>query len=169
VDESEKTGGRVAANRDEVLFGSSEPAPGSRASGDPAGAERSRRAPRPAEERHPFRAFFGRNRGLDLSYRVVIGVIGVAIVAGGLALIPLPGPGWLIVFAGLAVLATEFAWAGRLLDFARGKVRAWTDWVTHQSLAVRLLVGLAGLALVGGLVWAFVVTQGVPGWVPVIG
>ena len=128
-----------------------------------------RRAPRPAHERHPFRAFFARNRGLNLTYRVVIGVIGAAIVAGGLALIPLPGPGWLIVFAGLAVLATEFAWAGRLLDFARSKVRAWTDWVTQQSLVVRLGVGLAGLALLGGLAWAYVAVQGVPEWVPLIG
>lgn len=169
MDEPEKTGGRVAANRDKVELGSADPEPDTRTGADPAGAGRPRRAPRPAEERHPFRAFFGRNRGLDLSYRVVIGIIGTAIVAGGLALIPLPGPGWLIVFAGLAVLATEFAWAGRLLDFAREKVRGWTDWVTRQSLAVRMLVGLAGLALVGGLVWGFVVTQGVPGWVPVIG
>lgn len=156
----------MAANRDEVVLSSAEQASATRTGA--AGPERGRGS-RPAEKRHPFRAFFARNRGLDLSYRIIIGLVGVAIVAGGLALIPLPGPGWLIVFAGLAVLATEFAWAGRLLDFARAKVRAWTDWATHQSLAVRLLVGLTGLALVAGLVWAFVVTQGVPGWVPVIG
>ena len=69
--------------------------------------------------RHPFRAFFARHRTLNLIYRVVVGVVGAAIVLGGIVLIPLPGPGWLIVFAGLALLSTEFEWAGRLLDFAR--------------------------------------------------
>lgn len=134
---------------------------------EPVAVERAtRRGPRPAHERHPFRAFFARNRGLDLTYRVVIGVVGTAIVVGGIALIPLPGPGWLIVFAGLAVLATEFAWAGRLLDFARAKVRSWTDWATRQSVLVRMAIGLAGLLLVAGAVWVYVEVWGVPSWLP---
>lgn len=126
---------------------------------------------RPDDEaplRHPFRTFFARNRTLDTTYRVVIGVLGGAIVLGGIVLIPLPGPGWLIVFAGLALLATEFAWAERLLDFARAKVHGWTDWVRRQSLAVRAAIGLAGLLTVGGAIWLYVELQGVPGWVPVI-
>jgi uncharacterized protein (TIGR02611 family) len=36
-----------------------------------------------------------------------------------LGLIPYPGPGWLVVFAGLALLATEFERAQRVLTFAR--------------------------------------------------
>ena len=127
-----------------------------------------RPTPKPPEQRHPFRAFFARHRTLDLVYRITIGVVGSAIVVGGLVLIPLPGPGWLIVFAGLALLATEFAWAGRLLDYARAKVRKWTDWVTHQSLFVRAAIGLGSLALIAGAVWAYVATQGVPTWLPVI-
>ena len=116
--------------------------------------------------RHPFRRFFARHRGLDLSYRVAVAIIGATVVLGGIALIPLPGPGWLIVFGGLAILATEFAWAGRLLDFARTKVLGWTHWVTRQSLVVRGLIGLAGLLLIGGLLWAYAALQGVPGWLP---
>jgi len=34
----------------------------------------------------------------------------------GLAMLALPGPGWLTIAAGLAVLAREFSWARRLLD-----------------------------------------------------
>jgi len=46
-------------------------------------------------------------------WRVIIGVIGGGItVAGAVALIG-PGPGILIVLAGLGILATEFAWAAR--------------------------------------------------------
>ena len=120
----------------------------------------------PESQRHPFRAFFARHRTLNLVYRVAVGVVGAAVVLLGIALIPLPGPGWLIVFGGLALLSTEFAWAGRLLDFARSKVRGWTDWVTRQSLLVRTAIGLASLLAVGAAVWLYVATQGVPGWLP---
>lgn len=116
--------------------------------------------------RHPFRAFFARHRTLNLIYRIVVGVVGAAIVLGGIVLIPLPGPGWLIVFAGLALLSTEFEWAGRLLDFARRQVLGWTDWVRRQSLLVRAAISLGGLALVAGAVWLYVTVQGVPEWVP---
>jgi uncharacterized protein (TIGR02611 family) len=116
--------------------------------------------------RHPFRQFFARHRTLDLSYRVMVALLGAAVVVGGIALIPLPGPGWLIVFGGLAILSTEFEWAGRLLDFARRKVLGWTHWVGRQSLLVRGLIGLVGLLFVAGFAWAYVATQGVPTWLP---
>jgi uncharacterized protein (TIGR02611 family) len=116
--------------------------------------------------RHPFRQFFARHRGLDFSYRVAVAVLGAAVVIGGIVLIPLPGPGWLIVFGGLAILATEFAWAGRLLDFARRKVRGWTHWVGQQSLAIRGVIGLVGLLFVAGVGWSYVALQGVPEWMP---
>jgi uncharacterized protein (TIGR02611 family) len=118
--------------------------------------------------RHPFRAFFARHPSLDLSYRVVVGVLGTAIIVTGIILLPLPGPGWLIIFAGLALLSTEFEWAGRLLDYARDKVRSWTHWVGRQSLPVRAAIGLGGLLLVAGAVWAYVAVQGVPDWLPVV-
>ena len=70
----------------------------------------------------------------------------------GLVLVPFPGPGWLIVFLGLAVLASEFAWAERLLDFGRAKLRAWLRWVGRQHLAVRVLISLLTLAFVAGVV-----------------
>ena len=118
--------------------------------------------------RHPFRQFFARHRTLDLTYRVVVAVIGTAVVVGGIILIPLPGPGWLIVFGGLAILSTEFEWAGRLLDFARRQVRGWTHWVGRQSLVVRGLIGLVGLLFVWGVLWAYVALQGVPTWLPFV-
>jgi uncharacterized protein (TIGR02611 family) len=120
----------------------------------------------PGPGRHPFRAFFARNRTLDMTYRVVIAVLGTIVVLVGIALIPLPGPGWLIVFAGLAILATEFEWADRLLQFARDKVLGWTNWVTSQSLLVRGAIGLGSLLAVAGAAWLYVATLGTPGWVP---
>jgi uncharacterized protein (TIGR02611 family) len=116
-----------------------------------------------------FRSFLARHRSLEVAYRAVIAVLGFAIIITGIALIPLPGPGWLIVFAGLALLATEFAWAERLLHYARDKVRGWTTWVTRQSLAVRALIGLLGLAFVWGVLALYAAVYGIPDWVPLIG
>jgi uncharacterized protein (TIGR02611 family) len=42
-------------------------------------------------------------------------VCGFAILLAGLIMLLTPGPGWPAIFAGLAILATEFHWAKRLL------------------------------------------------------
>jgi uncharacterized protein (TIGR02611 family) len=99
-------------------------------------------------------------------YRIVVGVVGALVTIGGLVLIPAPGPGWLIVFLGLAILASEFEWADRLLGYARHQVGRWTDWAGRQSLVVRLLLGLATLVLLVGLLWVMLRLTGVPGFVP---
>lgn len=72
--------------------------------------------------------------------RVGIGIAGGIVLIIGIIAIPYPGPGWLIVFAGLAILSTEFAWAGRLLAFARHKYDAWQAWLMRQSRWVQLAV-----------------------------
>ena len=53
--------------------------------------------------------------------RSAVTVVGVCLVLGGIALMPLPGPGILVVVAGLAVLATEYVWASRLLRRAKAE------------------------------------------------
>jgi len=116
-----------------------------------------------------FRAALRKNRALDLTYRVAVGVVGATIIVIGIILLPLPGPGWLIIFGGLFVLSTEFAWAERLLDYARGKVHAWTEWVKDQSLLIRTLIGLACMVIVAAAVLVYVALQGVPDWIPLIG
>lgn len=99
-------------------------------------------------------------------YRVGVAVIGLAIIVAGMVLLPLPGPGWLVIFVGLGVLATEFAWAERLLDRTRAEVRRWTQWIGRQAVAVRLLVTAAGLCLVLGVLVGTVRLAGAPDWVP---
>ena len=51
--------------------------------------------------------------------RIAVFVLGVALLAVGLVMFVTPGPGIVLVVAGLAVLATEFAWAEHLLDKAK--------------------------------------------------
>jgi uncharacterized protein (TIGR02611 family) len=59
--------------------------------------------------------------------RVGVGVAGTSVLGAGVAMLVLPGPGLVVIVAGLAILATEFAWAERRLDQAKAKVAAATD------------------------------------------
>lgn len=54
-----------------------------------------------------------------LRYAKIAG--GFLLLAAGIAMIALPGPGWLTIVAGLAILAGEFLWARRLLDRLKGQ------------------------------------------------
>jgi putative transmembrane protein PGPGW len=58
----------------------------------------------------------------------------------------------LIVFSGLGLLGTEYAWARRLLRWVRDELRRWTQWVAARPLWFRLLAGLVSLAFLAGLV-----------------
>ena len=109
------------------------------------------------------------NRTLNALYRIVVGVVGTLVILTGVVLLPLPGPGWLVIFLGLGILSSEFEWAARLLDFAKAKVFAWTAWVGRQSILVRALIGLGCLAVVAAALGGYVWWQGVPSWVPWIG
>jgi uncharacterized protein (TIGR02611 family) len=51
--------------------------------------------------------------------RIAVSVAGFVLVAAGLVMLVLPGPGLLLIFVGLAVLATEYVWAQRALNFAK--------------------------------------------------
>src|SRR5690606_16154018 len=88
-----------------------------------------------------------------MTLKVVVGVIGTVMVVGGLIMVPFPGPGWLVVFAGLAVLATEFRWAQKALGFGKRTLRAWTEWLKRQGLVVRLLVLAVTFATAAAIVW----------------
>lgn len=44
-------------------------------------------------------------------------MVGFAVVAAGLAMLVLPGPGWAAIFLGFAILATEFAFAEKVRDW----------------------------------------------------
>ncbi|PRY54707.1 uncharacterized protein (TIGR02611 family) [Knoellia remsis] len=99
-------------------------------------------------------------------YRVAVFVVGLVIVLVGLALVPFPGPGWLIVIGGLAVWASEFERAQAVLDFVKKHVRRWEQWVRRQNVFVKLLVGVLTAAFVAAVLWATFKVSGVPTWFP---
>lgn len=83
---------------------------------------------------HRARAWIEKHPGLRWVYRAAVAVFGVIIIVVGLMLIPLPGPGWLIVFVGLAALGTEFPAAHRLAArLKRLLTRALAWWRTRRA------------------------------------
>lgn len=64
--------------------------------------------------------------------RILISVVGFALVALGLVLLVLPGPGFLLIIGGLALLATEYVWAQRALNYARRQAARARDKATGR-------------------------------------
>ena len=81
------------------------------------------------------------------------GLAGGVVLIVGIVAIPYPGPGWLIVFAGLAILAREFAWARRALKFGRKKYDDWNEWVQRQHWSVKTLTFTFTCLVVIGTIW----------------
>jgi hypothetical protein len=81
-------------------------------------------------------------------------VIGALIAVAGLALLPLPGPGSIVLAAGLMLVARESATAARALDFADKHIHRFLQYLRrkwgHWSATKRIMcAGTAGLLLVG--------------------
>jgi uncharacterized protein (TIGR02611 family) len=80
--------------------------------------------------------------------RVITAILGGLVVLIGIVMIPYPGPGWLVVFAGFAILATEFEFAAKTLEWLKERYEGWVNWLKKQYLSVQILVlALTGLAV----------------------
>lgn len=91
---------------------------------------------------------------------MAVAVIGFTVLTIGIIAIPYPGPGWAIVFLGLAILASEFAWAHRLLRYARRRYDAVMAWFTRRSRWIQAL----GVAFTATIVVATMWLLGVVHW-----
>ncbi len=67
--------------------------------------------------------------------RIVVMVWGGTVLAIGVALIVLPGPAFIVIPAGLAILAIEFAWARRWLNKVRGFLQKRNNSVQGKEVA----------------------------------
>jgi len=66
-----------------------------------------------------FRDKLRANPLLDTTWKIGVLVVGLLVLAAGIVMIVFPGPGILGIVAGLAILATEFAWAHSALSKAK--------------------------------------------------
>ena len=119
-----------------------------------------------AEDRWAWRARIKSRPASRRLYRLAVFGVGLGIVLVGLALVPLPGPGWAIVFLGIAIWASEFEKAQQLLEWGKGVLSRWNTWVLAQAWYVKVGVALATMALVGLVFWGLFIIAGVPTWLP---
>ena len=89
-----------------------------------------------------------RHRQRGKLYRISFAAIGIMIILLGVVLIPLPGPGWLIVAIGVGMLALEFDRMERLLEKILDRLEATSERLSNPQ---KLLLGL--LAIAGVVAW----------------
>jgi uncharacterized protein (TIGR02611 family) len=86
--------------------------------------------------------------------RILVGIVGGLVTIIGVVALIAPGPGWLIIFAGLGILGTEFAWAARALKTAKGVASSAIDSTKiakRQKLLVFAVIAFTALALL--VIW----------------
>ncbi|MER7571951.1 TIGR02611 family protein [Streptomyces sp. NPDC126514] len=104
--------------------------------------------------------FIRARRLLHLSWQVGVFIIGLAVVGLGIVMLPLPGPGWVVIFGGMAIWATEFVWAQLVLRWTKRKVteaaqRALDPKVRRRNI-ILTTIGLVIVAVLGGIyLWKF--------------
>ncbi|RCK71261.1 hypothetical protein DT076_02130 [Desertihabitans brevis] len=114
-------------------------------------------------DRWAWRARLRERRHTRITLRVCVGVLGTLLIVAGAITGPLPGPGGIpLVLLGLAVWASEFRWAHRLMARFKQVVRYFARWPRRRKvLAVGVGVLIGWSALYGGL-WL----NGIPAWLP---
>jgi uncharacterized protein (TIGR02611 family) len=86
--------------------------------------------------------------------RLMVFIAGVAVLLAGFAMLALPGPGVLVIILGLVILATEFAWAERVLDRTTSTAAGAANKLTDNRKG-RSALALSGVGMiVGGIVVA---------------
>lgn len=118
----------------------------------------------PAEDRWRWRRRIRSNPHQLRAYRVVIGLLGLMLILLGLATGWLPGPGGIpLVLLGLAVWASEFRWAHRLMLRLKHALHVFRSW--SRGKQVLFWAGfVVTCALLG---WAYLAVLGPPAWIPV--
>lgn len=110
---------------------------------------------------HRFRERIRRNAVLNTAWRIGVFTVGATVLAGGLVMMVTPGPGIVAIVLGLAILATEFAWAQRALSRAkqaaeRAKEKALDPRRRRRNTILAVLGGL----LAGAVIIAYLVIYG---------
>ncbi|MFE0138063.1 TIGR02611 family protein [Streptomyces sp. NPDC059037] len=138
--------------------GSNEPGVAAAPDGEKAETTTGETAEQPLGSRAP--AFVQARKTLHLSWQVGVFIVGLAVVAAGIVMLPLPGPGWLVIFGGMAIWATEFVWAQLVLRWTKRKVteaaqRALDPKVRRRNIILTTIGLVIVAALVAVYVWKF--------------
>jgi uncharacterized protein (TIGR02611 family) len=126
----------------------------------------------PAEVKPPgfFKRLHARSRANRVTaflVKVLITLIGMALLIVGIIMIFTPGQGILAIIAGLALLSLEYAWAQRALVKTRNKAQAARDKFASQDPAERrrkIWIGIGLFLCVVILLGAYFASAGYPNW-----
>jgi hypothetical protein len=87
--------------------------------------------------------------------RVAVTIIGVGVLGVGVALLVLPGPGFLVIALGFLILAFEYDWAHRRFEHARAKAaelaRQTAANLVSTAFAILFALGMVAIGVVLGL------------------
>jgi uncharacterized protein (TIGR02611 family) len=91
-------------------------------------------------------------------YRWAFVLLGLAVLAVGIAMLALPGPAFVVIPIGLAILSLEFVWAERLLEKAlikgeEAKRKAAEATPAQKALSAAAVVCACAAALAAALLW----------------
>jgi uncharacterized protein (TIGR02611 family) len=104
-----------------------------------------------------------RHRDRPLPVRALYVVVGFTLLAAGAAMLVLPGPAFVVIPFGLAILSLEFAWAERLLHRALVQGEAARRRAVETTTTERILtLGAFTLGTMALLTW------GIWGDIPVL-
>ena len=90
--------------------------------------------------------------------RIAVTIVGVALVVVGVVLLVLPGPGLLLVLAGLIVLANEYPWAQRYVAPVRRQAITAARFSVASNLRIAWTAAVGLALIIGGIVWIAVPT-----------
>ncbi|MER8117308.1 TIGR02611 family protein [Streptomyces sp. NPDC094031] len=104
--------------------------------------------------------FIKARRLLHRGWQAGVFMIGLAVVIAGVAMLALPGPGWVVIFAGMAIWATEFVWAQVVLRWTKRKVteaaqRALDPEVRRRNIALTVTGAVIIAVLCTIYLWRF--------------
>ena len=76
-------------------------------------------------------------------YRIGFGVVGAAVLVGGVVMLVTPGPAFVLIPIGLAMLSLEFVWAEKLLEKSLEQAQIAQAKAAQTTRTQRILVGIA--------------------------
>lgn len=120
----------------------------------------------PSEDHIRWRRAIRSNPVTGTVWRVGVFVVGLALVAVGIPMVPLVGPGWVVIFFGLYLWSTEFFWARRITQLVKAEVKTFDQWARNLPWKAKVPLTLVSIVFGWSCCWVALLITGVPSWMP---
>ncbi|MDI2132687.1 TIGR02611 family protein [Yinghuangia seranimata] len=127
----------------------------------PETADERSQVPRPRHHTSRAPHFVKRSRTLHLTWQIGVAIVGFAVIAAGMAMMVLPGPGIPALLVGLAILGTEFVWAQRTLLWTKDQAaKAAQRALDPRTRRRNMIILTAGCVLIAATAGGYLLTFG---------